>query len=85
MSGGHFEYKQFDIANIADEIMIEAIRKDSYYSKETKDKFLLASYHLKVAKIYLHRIDWLLCGDDGEEEFHERLKKDLAKLDGGLD
>ncbi len=83
MSGGRFEYKQFDIANIADEIFLEAIRKDSYYSKETKDKFVIAYYQLIKAKIYLNRIDWLLSGDDDEETFHERLKEDLAKLDGG--
>ena len=35
---------------------------------------------IRVAEIYAQRADWLLSGDDGEEEFHERLKEDLEGL-----
>jgi hypothetical protein len=33
-----------------------------------------------VKKLHAQRIDWLLSGDDREETFLERLKKDLDKL-----
>jgi hypothetical protein len=36
---------------------------------------------LKRAEIYTHRIDYLLSSDDGEQTFHERLKKDLEELE----
>ncbi len=83
MSGGHFNFTQFVIKELADEVMLEATSKDFPYDEETKNKFLLAYYYLSKAGVYLNRIDWLLSGDDGEETFHERLKEDLAKLDGG--
>jgi len=35
---------------------------------------------IKLAQIYMHRIDWLLSGDDGEESFITRLAKDKSKL-----
>lgn len=40
-----------------------------------------AVYALRRAAIYAQRIDYLLCGDDGEESFLERLKKELEELD----
>ena len=40
-----------------------------------------AVYALKRAAIYAQRTDYLLSGDDGEECFEERLKKELAELD----
>ncbi len=83
MSGGHFDYKQYNISELADEVMLEAVSKKFPYSKKTQDKFLLAAHRLKVASIYLNRIDWLLSGDDGEETFHKRLASDLKDLEGG--
>jgi hypothetical protein len=83
VSGGFFDYDQYKIMEHADTIRAEAVSKDFPYSRETQDKFLVACYHLTKARIYLNRIDWFLSGDDGEETFHQRLKEDLAKLDGG--
>lgn len=50
------------------------------YSKETLKEFKNAIHYLKLAEIYLQRIDWLFSGDDSEETFHKRLKNDLDKL-----
>ena len=36
---------------------------------------------LKKAYIYAQRIDWFLSGDDGEDNFLRRLKKELEALD----
>ena len=51
-----------------------------YYSKETVAEFRKAVRLLRKAYVYAQRIDWLLSGDDGEDNFHRRLKEDLKEL-----
>lgn len=92
MSGGHFQYKQWEIGNIADEVEQLIIDNDSeelneygdekgcHYSQETIDEFKKALVILRQAYIYVQRIDWLESGDDGEDSFHIRLKHDMDKL-----
>lgn len=94
MSGGHFDYKQYQIGYIADEIehLIETNDSDeenewgdkigAHYLLETIAEFKKALAILKLAQIYAHRIDWLVSGDDGEDSFHRRLAKDIAKATG---
>jgi len=53
----------------------------SSYSDETINEFKKGLNIIKEANIYIKRIDNLLCGDDGEETFHERLKENLNKLE----
>jgi hypothetical protein len=80
MSGGHFDYKQYSIGDIADEIEnVIALNDDRYcpYTPETIEQFEKAVQVLRVAKIYAQRVDWLLSADDGQEQFHERLKEEL--------
>lgn len=106
MSGGVFNYKQWHIENIADQIEQEVIlsgkpiprQKWDYYDRQEyeethrqpmnyafPDEVLRrmeeAVYALRRAAIYAQRTDYLLSGDDGEESFMERLKKELAELD----
>lgn len=92
MSGGHFEYKQYTIGYIADEVEQLIITNDSeetnqwgdrigaHYSAETIEEFKKAWVVLKVAQAFVQRIDWLVSGDDGEDSFHARLKKDMEGL-----
>ena len=108
MSGGRFEYKQYDMNYIADQIEHEVLTngkkktddelkeegwrdpdwykkypEDLYhyeYPEEVIEKFKEGIDILRKAAIYAQRIDWLLSGDDGEETFLERLKKDLEEL-----
>ena len=88
MSGGHFDYKQYEIENIADELEQIILDNDSeekddwgdkghHYSAETIEQFKIAIEHLRKAQVYLHRIDWLISGDDDENSFHERLFEDF--------
>ena len=79
MSGGHFQYKQWEIGNIADEVE-QLIIDNDYYSQETIEEFKKALVTLRQAHIYAQRIDWLVSGDDGEDSFHRRLKQDMEKL-----
>ena len=85
MSGGHFENKQFVLYEIAEKIEGAIYRIDREYEGyefgyETIEKFKDAIALLKKAEIYVHRIEWLLSGDDGEVTFHERLKADLKEI-----
>jgi len=92
MSGGHFNYSQYRLQEIADEIQQVVETNDSTelnewggcigreYTPETIARFNEAIKVLKAAQVYAQRIDWLLSGDDGEDSFHARLAKDMAEL-----
>ena len=93
MSGGHFQYQQFQISQIADEIeqLIfdnDSDERDKYgdikghgYSLETIAEFKRAVTTLRTAYVYAQRIDWLVSCDDGEDSFHRRLQDELKKLE----
>jgi hypothetical protein len=92
MSGGHFQYKQWEIGNIADEVEQLILTNDSeekdewgdrkgyHFSPETIEEFKKGLVLLRQAYVYAQRIDWLVSGDDGEDSFHSRLKFELEKL-----
>ena len=79
MSGGHFNYAQYKIGDIADSIeQLISEDEDGKYTEETIVQFCTALWLLRRAEIYAQRIDWLVSCDDGEESFHKRLALDLA-------
>ena len=108
MSGGHFDYREYQINDIADGIEREIEkngkpltkdelkgyywRNDNWYKQHPEDlfhykypddvieKFKEAVNILRKACIYAHRIDYLLSGDDGEENFLKRLDEELTQL-----
>ncbi len=89
MSGGQFDYNQLHIQDIMQAISGFIDTNDSNatneggdrigrgYSPETISEFKKAIPILRAAYVYAKRIDWLLSGDDGEEDFHSRLKEQL--------
>lgn len=92
MSGGHFNYKQIVLLDMADDIGSAIFNNDSTekdmfgdnignrYSPETIAEFEKAVKALKLAYVYAQRIDWLLSGDDGEDSFHKRLQAQLGEM-----
>ena len=92
MSGGHFDYQQYRIEDIATEIehLIESNDNQSLneygdkrgreYSQETIAKFKEAVVMLRCAAEAAQRIDWLVSGDDGEDDFHSRWDEGMARL-----
>ena len=92
MSGGHFNYKQHHLLDMADDIGSFILSNDiteknewgdnigNRYSPETIVEFAKAVTALKLAYVYAQRIDWLLSGDDGEDSFHKRLQAQLKEL-----
>lgn len=91
MSGGYFEYKQYYIDQIAEDLehRIEKAKNkeqgDFGYSYEESDrvieKFEEILYQIKRASIMAQRVDWYLSGDDGEDSFFRRLEEELEELD----
>jgi hypothetical protein len=91
MSGGHFDYDQYRIGQIADSISHiistnDSTEKDEYgddigyhYSPEIIARFREAVTVLRKAEIMAQRIDWLVSGDDGEESFMRRWDEELGK------
>jgi len=83
MSGGHFDYQQYNIERIAEDVetLVENNDDKEYpYSRRTINEFKRAIPMLREAYVYAQRIDWLVSGDDSEETFHKRLQADLMKL-----
>jgi hypothetical protein len=84
MSGGYFNYNQYHIQSIAEEVektILNNSKKEFSYSPETIEEFKIGLEHLRKSAVYAQRIDWLLSGDDGEDTFHDRLQRDLKKID----
>jgi len=94
MSGGIFDYSQYRLQEITDRIQEEIDNnntKPEWYNAQywngyrwtddTIAEFKKGIELIQKAKIYMQRIDWLLAGDDGEDDFHRRLKEDLKKLE----
>jgi len=93
MSGGHFNYQQYHITEIADEVEQLILTNDStekdewgydkgsHFSSETIEEFKIGLEYLRKAAIYAQRIDWLVSGDDGEDSFHNRLQNDIKTLE----
>ena len=96
MSGGHFDYDQYRIDNIANEveqlIIMNGVEQNTgenwydytfvqNYSPEVIEEFKKGLKILRMATIYAQRIDWLVSGDYGEEQFLKRLAADLDELE----
>lgn len=93
MSGGHFDHQQYRIGQIADDIQLLIENNDSKSKNEYGDaigrnyppeiiaKFCDAVKCLRRAQIYATRIDWLVCDDDGPNNFLERLEAELEQHD----
>lgn len=76
MSGGHFNYSQYYLRHIVDDINEVLAREE--YPDDVREALQKAASLLDEAFIYVHRIDWLLSGDDGIESFRKRLAHDLS-------
>lgn len=88
MSGGHFDYRQYQLDDIADELeklITENDKKDDYgyarnYPSHVIDEFKQALRAVRRARVYLHNIDYLVSGDTGIESFQMALFKELEEL-----
>lgn len=91
MSGGYFDYTDVHFRHIAEkinEVVVSRNRPDfdpdwvTYqFSPSTVNLLKEAVYAIARASVYAHRVDWLLCGDDGEESFEEYLNEELREVE----
>ena len=90
MSGGHFDYKCYSIAQFADELQHEIdtnkyqSKKDSdfngnNFSDETIEKLSFPQKLVKLSGELAREIEWLYSGDHGEESFADLFEKIMSK------
>ena len=85
MSGGHFNYQQYMLQDVADALIGDIARskvKTSWreaYDEQVVERMEDGLRAILKAAIYMNRIDWLLSGDDGEDTFLLRLREDLKE------
>jgi hypothetical protein len=89
MSGGHFEYRNYLLDELADEVerlIAQNGREENdggykwkrpEYDQDTLDKFRLTAETLRKGSKMLKRVDWLASGDDGEETFKRRWEEEI--------
>lgn len=71
MSGGSFNYIQFNMREVAEEL--DVIATNSAYAQRVNDKIQLVSNALQFASKLLQEADWLISGDNGEDTFLENI------------
>lgn len=87
MSGGHFDYRQFQLEDMATQIeyLIDTNNiADAYggvrnYRASTLARFRQAADALRLAGRMATRVDWLVSGDDGEDSFHRQWEEDFGE------
>ena len=89
MSGGYFEYAQYRFEDVAAEIDRLISRNNSVVKDEWGndigyhfpsgiiERFKEAAHTIRRAEEMVHRIDWLVSEDDGEEEFMSRWDEEV--------
>lgn len=93
MSGGHFDYKQYELTYIADEIKDviyrcendEPVDGEFNYNKTSFPKWFVAEMkdvhdQLLILNRRVQRLDWVLSGDDGVDRYFPRLKEDVESI-----
>ena len=94
MSGGYFEYNQYRMSTMIEELDVLISDNGSNCDGEDTNEYccpynypphIIKEFEaglglLKKAYVYIHRIDWLVSGDDGEESFIARLNEELEKV-----
>jgi hypothetical protein len=82
MSGGHYDYIQFQMGEAIEQLMKDIYKVSNnhkyyqYSNSDTLPEMLYCLLNMVSAETTLHRLDWMLSGDDGEDTFHDRLIQD---------
>ena len=82
MSGGHFDYQQYRLEEIATSIdmLIDINDIMAHYPPDIVAKFDETRKILRLASAMVQRIDWLVSDDDGEDTFRERWLEEVDSL-----
>ena len=82
MSGGQWNYIQYAIDDLADQMVREFKSQSELMDETTQSHYVTCYRELKKISVYLQRLDWLLSYDDSQETYHERLAEDLEDTKG---
>lgn len=80
MSGGKFDYKQYTIKDIEEDLK-KCLKKEVSLSPKVKEVIKKSIITLNLAEIYINKLDFFLSGDIGEEEFLSSLKEELDGME----
>ena len=89
MSGGFFEYQDYRLEEMAQVLRskIALLRQKpdweeypSNYSADFLAEMIKTHNDLLALRARLHRMDWVLSGDDGEDDYFRKLPTDLTQL-----
>lgn len=80
MSGGCWNYVQYQVQEVIDDLEHTLEVNEECFLEDVLAELEVAIKHIRVAKVYIQRVDWLLAGDDSEETFMERLSEELKAL-----
>jgi hypothetical protein len=76
MSGGYWDYSQMRLRDMADSL--EAAKTEpTLREHRITHELERCINHLRLAEIYMQRLDWLVSGDDSQRDFIKRLREDL--------
>jgi len=91
MSGGFFEYQEMRLVDLAEPLRCKiALNRQKPAWASDYDINYSESFINEMSDIYnqiiilmakLHRMDWVLSGDDGESDYERRLAIDLSKVE----
>lgn len=83
MSGGHFNYKCFEISDFAS-MLEQELKKEPEYSKNVMNVVEYALTIIKEAANLAKDIEWLYSGDYGEETFLSSIKEYTKNQSDGI-
>lgn len=72
MSGGEFNYFQYNIEDCANDVRQKFFDYDKTCTKQTIDRITECAATLDRAARMLHRVDYFISCDDSEESFNRR-------------
>jgi len=75
MSGGYFNYAQYQLKGLAVAIDELVIQNDGKLCNKTIERFKETAAKLRKAEEMVQCVDRLVCGDDNEESFHSQWPK----------
>ena len=86
MSGGYFEYQDWRLDEIANRLRLAIARcrtgnKYYKYSNDFLNEMIDAHNKARELRATLHRIDWVLSADNGEDSYFEYLAEDLKEIE----
>jgi hypothetical protein len=87
MSGGYFDYRQYQCEEMADRVerLIASNGKPNEwgdvrnYPEDILARFQMTVDALRRVEAMLTRVDWLVSGDDGEDSFRRRWAEDVGE------